>query len=69
MATHDMFLNLTNLTIFSRMLNVRKLHVCLFQKKNRTENVKILLQNNCINNGLKKGIKQKKGTSKPSFTY
>ena len=51
------------------MLNVRKLHVCLFQKKNRTENVKILLQNNCINNGLKKGIKQKKGTSKPSFTY
>ena len=69
MATHDMFLNCNQSYNIFPYVNVRKLHVCLFQKKNRTENVKILLQNNCINNGLKKGIKQKKGTSKPSFTY
>ena len=27
------------------------------KKKNRTENVKMLLQNNCINNGLINGLK------------
>ena len=34
----------------------------LFQKKkkNRTENVKMLLQNNCINNGVTNGLKQQK---------
>ena len=34
------------------MLSVWKLDICFFQKKSRTENVKILLQNNCINNGV-----------------
>ena len=32
----------------------------LFQKKNRTENVKKFLQNTCINNGVTNGLKQKK---------
>ena len=39
------------------MLSVLKLHVSLFQKKNRTENVKMLLENNCINNGVTNGLK------------
>ena len=42
------------------MLNVWKL-LSLFQKKNKTENVKMLLQSNCINNGATNGLKQKKG--------
>ena len=39
---------------------LKKLDICLFQKKNRTENVKILLQNNCVNNGVTNGLKEKK---------
>ena len=39
------------------MLSVWKVDVCLFQKKNKTENVKMLLQNNCINNGVTNGLK------------
>ena len=38
------------------MLNERKLLVCLF-KKNRTENVKMLLQNNLKNIGVTNGLK------------
>ena len=38
------------------MLSERKSHVCLFKKKNRTENVK-MLQNNCMNNGLTNALK------------
>ena len=34
-----------------------KLRVCLFQMKNRTENVKMLLQNNCISNVVTNGLK------------
>ena len=39
---------------------LKKLDICLFQKKNRKENVKILLQNNCVNNGVTNGLKEKK---------
>ena len=39
------------------MLNVLKLHVSLFQKNNRTEKEKMLLQSNCINNDLTDGLK------------
>ena len=35
----------------------------LFQRKNRTENVKMLLQSNYINNGVTHGLKQKKEKS------
>ena len=42
------------------MLSVWKLDVCLFQKENRTENVKMLLQNNFINNGVTNGLKRRK---------
>ena len=42
------------------MLSVWKLDVCLSQKKNRTENVKTLLQNNCINNVVTSGLKEMK---------
>ena len=45
------------------MLHVWKFDVCLFQKKNITENVKMLLQNNCINNGVANGLKWKKEKS------
>ena len=38
------------------MLNVWKLDVCLFEKKKKTEQ-KMLLQNNCINNGVTNGLK------------
>ena len=38
------------------MLSVLKLDVCLLQKKNRTENVKMLLKNNCINNAVTNGV-------------
>ena len=62
MATHCIFKKsfniwtVTVLTITSHVLNVGKLGclLSLLQKKNRTENPKILLQKNCINNiGLK----------------
>ena len=36
------------------------LKVYFKKKKNRTENVKMLLQNNCINNGVTNGLKQQK---------
>ena len=52
------------------MLIERKLHDCLFQKKNRTENVKMLLQNNCTNNGVTNGLKkERKKSMQNSFTW
>ena len=63
--------NCNNFNSICPFVNVWKLNVCqksvkidksLFQKKkkNRTENVKMLLQNNCINNGVTNGLKQQK---------
>ena len=49
------------------MLSMRKLDVCLFQKKNKTENVKILLKNTCINNGVTNGLKERKKTCKTAL--
>ena len=47
----------TILTISVHILIVWKLHFCLFQKENRTENVKILLENNYVNNGVTNDLK------------
>ena len=49
--------------MFENWMFVRSLWKLLkvyFKKKNRTENVKMLLQNNCINNGVTNGLKQQK---------
>ena len=60
MATYCIFLNCNNFWIPIYILNVWKLHVYLFQKKIKTESVKMLLENNSINNGLTSDLKQKK---------
>ena len=39
------------------MLSMRKLDVCLFQKKNKTENVKIVCKIIVKNNGVTYGLK------------
>ena len=52
MATHRTFLSCnSSYNIFS-YVKCMKLDICFFQKKSRTENLKMLLQNNCINNGV-----------------
>ena len=52
MTTHRIW-TVTFLTISVNVLSVWKLDVCLFQ----TENLKMLLQNNCINNDVTSGLK------------
>ena len=52
MATHRIFLSCNNSYNIFSYVKCMKLDICFFQKKSRTENVKMLLQNNCINNGV-----------------
>ena len=54
MAIHRIFLNCNNSYICPYVKCVKI--GCLFQ----TENVTMLLQNNCINNGVTSGLKEKK---------
>ena len=54
--------NSCNICPYIRYVKIACL-LSLFQKKNRTENVKMLLQSNYINNGVTNGVKQKKEKS------
>ena len=59
MATHCIFLNCNN--SYNIWPYVKSVKIgCLFQKKNRTENVKMLLQNSYVNNGVTNGLKHAK---------
>ena len=60
MATHCLFLSCNNSYNICPYVKFVKIgFLFLFQKKKRTENVKMLLQNNCINNGVTNGLKKK----------
>ena len=72
MVTHCIFLkkyqclNCNNSYNICRCVKYVKIGclLSLFEKENRTENVKMLqFQNNCINNGVAYGLKQKKKKS------
>ena len=62
MATQRIFLNRNNSYINRPYIKCMKIGCSFITKKekSRTKNVKILLQNNYINNGVNNGLKQKK---------
>ena len=59
MATNCIFLNFINSG--NIYLYVKCVKTACLQKESRTENVKMLLQDNSINNGVTNGLKWKKG--------
>ena len=69
MATQRIFLNRNN--SYNNRPHIKCMKIgCSFitkKEKSRTKNVKILLQNNYINNGVNNGLKQKKVSKTASY--